>query len=581
MRILVTGAAGFINGYLVPELLEAGHDVIGLDDFSKYGRLAKSYDDHPRYRFVEGDAKDAGLMRELAADCDQVVAAAAMIGGISYFHEFAYDLLAENERILAATFDGGDRGASGRAPRADHRRQQLDGLRVLDGLPDPGGRPADLAAAGLDLGFQKLASEYFAKGAWEQYQLPYTIVRPFNCVGIGERRAVRDSDIMSGNVKLALSHVVPDLVHKVLKGQDPLHILGAGTRCATTPTAVTSPRGSVSRWNHRPPSTTTSTSRPRPPRPCSSWPRHLAEDPHGRPPVPLCQRPALRARRADARPGRAQGARGPRLRGDDDARPNAREVIPWIREEVDRTTGCDRHRPRRVDASGDGEDSRVSALQGFIAELEITVTNLEVWQSVALALVLGFGCLVLGVWLTRSIGLLRTNAPAGETLGVGLAAGLMLLTAWCATIGSGGRSSFTPVAIAFAIAVALAVLMRARRPRGDATALPTTSGSAATAPVAPPDRRRLDRRSCWWPPVCSSPLAALVYGSPIADPSAARWGAARWSSATWRSTGCSGAISPRPAPSRTRPPSGFSRPSPALPSPGLVPLGWSSGRPGP
>ena len=77
-------------------------------------------------------------------------------------------------------------------------------------------------------GFQKLASEYFAKGAWEQYQLPYTIVRPFNCVGIGERRALRDTDIMSGNVKLALSHVVPDLVHKILKGQDPLHILGAG-----------------------------------------------------------------------------------------------------------------------------------------------------------------------------------------------------------------------------------------------------------------------------------------------------------------------------------------------------------------
>ena len=33
---------------------------------------------------------------------------------------------------------------------------------------------------------------------------------------------------MSGNVKLALSHVVPDLVLKVLKGQDPLHILGEG-----------------------------------------------------------------------------------------------------------------------------------------------------------------------------------------------------------------------------------------------------------------------------------------------------------------------------------------------------------------
>jgi nucleoside-diphosphate-sugar epimerase len=79
-------------------------------------------------------------------------------------------------------------------------------------------------------GFQKLASEYFARGAWEQYELPYTIVRPFNCVGIGERRAVRDTDIMSGNVKLALSHVVPDLVLKVLKGQEPLHILGDGSQ---------------------------------------------------------------------------------------------------------------------------------------------------------------------------------------------------------------------------------------------------------------------------------------------------------------------------------------------------------------
>ena len=77
-------------------------------------------------------------------------------------------------------------------------------------------------------GFQKLAVEYFAKGAFEQYGLPFTIVRPFNCVGIGERRAVTDQEVLSGNVKLALSHVVPDFVQKILKGQDPLHILGDG-----------------------------------------------------------------------------------------------------------------------------------------------------------------------------------------------------------------------------------------------------------------------------------------------------------------------------------------------------------------
>jgi nucleoside-diphosphate-sugar epimerase len=230
LRILITGAAGFINGYLVPELLDAGHEVIGLDDFSKYGRLTKSYDDHPRYRFVEGDAKDVGLMRELAADVDQVVAAAAMIGGISYFHEFAYDLLAENERILAATFD---------AAIASHKAGRLQRIIVVSSsmvyesatvFPTPEGAEKTSPPPISTYGFQKLASEYFAAGAWEQFKLPYTIVRPFNCVGIGERRAKRDTDIMSGNVKLALSHVVPDLVLKVLKGQDPLHILGDGSQ---------------------------------------------------------------------------------------------------------------------------------------------------------------------------------------------------------------------------------------------------------------------------------------------------------------------------------------------------------------
>ena len=47
-------------------------------------------------------------------------------------------------------------------------------------------------------------------------------------MGVGERRALGDIEIQSGNVTLAMSHVVPDLVQKVMKGQDPLHILGDG-----------------------------------------------------------------------------------------------------------------------------------------------------------------------------------------------------------------------------------------------------------------------------------------------------------------------------------------------------------------
>src|SRR5207237_3484504 len=166
----------------------------------------------------------------LASECDQVGVGEGMIGRISYFHECAYDLLADNERIIASTFD---------AAISAHRLGRLKRMTVSSScmvfetaaiFPPPEGAQLKSPPPRSTYGFQKLATEYFARGAHEQYSLPYTILRPFNCVGIGERRALRDHDVMSGNVKLAMSHVVPDLCQKVLKGQDPLHILGDGSQ---------------------------------------------------------------------------------------------------------------------------------------------------------------------------------------------------------------------------------------------------------------------------------------------------------------------------------------------------------------
>ena len=228
MKVCVSGSAGFIGGYVVEELLNRGHEVVGIDNYSKYGKVVKSYDDNPNYDFTEGDVRDTDLMTKLLMDCDHFIAGAALIGGISYFHTYAYDLLAENERIIASSCDAAIKAhEQGKLKKVTY----LSSSMVFESAthwPSAEGDERKIPPPLSSYGFQKLAVEYFAIAAWDQYKLPYTIVRPFNCVGIGESRALGDVEIDSGNVKLAMSHVVPDLVQKVLKGQDPLHILGTG-----------------------------------------------------------------------------------------------------------------------------------------------------------------------------------------------------------------------------------------------------------------------------------------------------------------------------------------------------------------
>jgi UDP-glucose 4-epimerase len=227
-RVVVTGSAGFIGGYIVEELLAQGYEVVGVDNYSKYGKVVKSYDGNPHYDLVIGDVQDVALMTRLLADADHFIAGAALIGGISYFHTYAYDLLAQNERIIASSVDAAIAAhASGRLEKVTYMSSSMV-FESTDRWPSKEGDERLVPPPLSSYGFQKLAVEYFARAAWDQYTLPYTILRPFNCVGIGESRALGDVEINSGNVQLAMSHVVPDLVQKILKGQNPLHILGAG-----------------------------------------------------------------------------------------------------------------------------------------------------------------------------------------------------------------------------------------------------------------------------------------------------------------------------------------------------------------
>jgi len=229
-RVLVTGSSGFIGGYVVEELLRRGYEVVGVDNYSKYGKVSKSYDDHPSYQLIEGDARDPALLGNALVDCEHFIAGAALIGGISYFHSFAYDLLATNERIIASSCDAAIRAFEEARLRKVTYLSSSMVFESTDRWPSYEGQEREVPPPLSSYGFQKLAVEYFARAASDQYGLPYTIVRPFNCVGVGEMRAKTEVEVRSGNVKLAMSHVVPDLVQKIVKGQDPLHILGDGSQ---------------------------------------------------------------------------------------------------------------------------------------------------------------------------------------------------------------------------------------------------------------------------------------------------------------------------------------------------------------
>jgi UDP-glucose 4-epimerase len=230
-KILITGSQGFIGSYLCEELLSHGYHVIGIDNYSKYGKVVRPHDSHPNFTFYELDVLDSEFFNIVEKEQpNKIIAIAAKIGGISYFHKYAYDLLAENERIMANTFDAAIRG---------YQDRYLDRIIVLsssmvfentDVYPTPESVVSTTYPPSSTYGFQKLACEYFCKGAHEQYKLPFTILRPFNCVGVGEDEALGEHEITSGNVKLMMSHVLPDLVNKCLKGQDPLHILGEGNQ---------------------------------------------------------------------------------------------------------------------------------------------------------------------------------------------------------------------------------------------------------------------------------------------------------------------------------------------------------------
>ena len=74
MRVLVTGAAGFIGSHLAETMRAAGHDVRGLDSLSP--AVHNGRPDHVTGELIVGDVRDPATVGEALAGADAVCRAA-------------------------------------------------------------------------------------------------------------------------------------------------------------------------------------------------------------------------------------------------------------------------------------------------------------------------------------------------------------------------------------------------------------------------------------------------------------------------------------------------------------------------
>jgi UDP-glucose 4-epimerase len=181
VRILVTGAAGFIGRWVVDELLARGHEVLPIDNLvaGDEANLAE-FDGHPGLRpFERGDVRDEEACRRWTRQVDAVAHLAASISVQDSIDDpgetFENDVVGTFRLLEGARASGArflfmstcmvyDRASSAAGIDEDHPT-----------------KPASPYAA------SKLSGEALTLSYWHAYGLPAVVVRPFNTYGPFQR----------------------------------------------------------------------------------------------------------------------------------------------------------------------------------------------------------------------------------------------------------------------------------------------------------------------------------------------------------------------------------------------------------
>lgn len=182
MRIVVTGAAGFIGSHLCEALLAEGHDVVGVDGFTDYyprrvkERNLDALRSMPGFTFQELDLRTADLA-PIVAGADVVVNEAAMPGlprSWTDFDDYAGCNVIAVQRLLQASVD------------AEVGRFVQVSTSSVYGVEAVGDEDMDLRPVS-PYGVTKLAAEHLVRAYSSSLGLPAVILRYFSIYGPRQR----------------------------------------------------------------------------------------------------------------------------------------------------------------------------------------------------------------------------------------------------------------------------------------------------------------------------------------------------------------------------------------------------------